>query len=136
MEKQESFVSSLLGENVQKYRKQKNLSQNELAEKIGVSQKHLSDIETGTKFASAPIIEKLSKELGVSVADLFGGTESMVFDISNKVTDLVMENLQPKLNIVINDLNELKKMFQNMRITITTDNIPPSDISIPDIPKN
>lgn len=50
MENSESTVSKLLGTNVQKYRKKNNLTQTELAEKIGISQKHLSDIETGTKF--------------------------------------------------------------------------------------
>ena len=40
MEGSESSVSKLLGTNVQKYRKNKNLTQTELAEKLGISQKH------------------------------------------------------------------------------------------------
>ena len=114
-----STVSKLLGENVQKFRKKMNLTQNELSEKIGISQKHLSDIETGTKFPSSGIIEKISGELNVSVALLFGGSDA--YDISNKVTDLVMDNLRSKLQNISNDLNELKKMMKSMRITIQTE---------------
>ena len=116
----ESSVSKLLGENVQKGRKNKNFTQTELAEKIGVSQKHLSDIETGTKFPSAVLIDKISKELDVTPALLFGGTDSFI-DISNKVSELVMMNLQPKINHIFEDLRDIKKMMKNMRFTIQTD---------------
>lgn len=120
MESQESSVSKLLGDNVQRLRKKNNLTQTELAEKIGISQKHLSDIETGTKFPSAGIIEKIAQELNVQVSILFGGSDA--YDISNKVTALVMNNLQPKLHLIFNDVEEIKKMLKNLRITIQNDN--------------
>ena len=119
MENSESTVSKLLGTNVQKYRKKNNLTQTELAEKIGISQKHLSDIETGTKFPSAGIIEKLANELNVSVALLFGGSDA--YDISNKVTTLVLNNLRPMLISISNDVQDLQKKFKNLKITIQTD---------------
>lgn len=119
MENSESTVSKLLGANVQKYRKKINLTQTELSEKIGISQKHLSDIETGTKFPSAGIIEKLANELNVSVALLFGGSDA--YDISNKVTTLVMNNLRPILISISNDVQDLQKKFKNLKITIHTD---------------
>lgn len=119
MESQESSVSKLLGDNVQRLRKKNNLTQTELAEKIGISQKHLSDIETGTKFPSAGIIEKLAHELNVQVSILFGGSDA--YDISNKVTALVMNNLQPKLNLIFNDVEEIKKMLKNLKFTVQID---------------
>lgn len=119
MESQESSVSKLLGDNVQRLRKKNNLTQTELAEKIGISQKHLSDIETGTKFPSAGIIEKLAHELNVQVSILFGGSDA--YDISNKVTVLVMNNLQPKLNLIFNDVEEIKKMLKNLKFTVQID---------------
>lgn len=119
MESQESSVSKLLGDNVQRLRKKNNLTQTELAEKIGISQKHLSDIETGTKFPSAGIIEKLAHELNVQVSILFGGSDA--YDISNKVTALVMNNLQPKLNLIFNDVEEIKKMIKNLKFTVQID---------------
>lgn len=119
MESQESSVSKLLGDNVQRLRKKNNLTQTELAEKIGISQKHLSDIETGTKFPSAGIIEKLAQELNVQISILFGGSD--VYDISNKVTALVMNNLQPKLHLIFNDVEEIKKMLKNLKFTVQID---------------
>lgn len=118
MESPESSVSKLLGTNVQKYRKNKNLTQIELSEKIGISQKHLSDIETGTKFPSPGLIEKLAKELNVSVAFLFGGSNPSISDISNNVSTLVMNQLRPTLNNISNDVEDIKKMLKNLKITI------------------
>ncbi len=117
MEISESSVSKLLGTNVQKYRKNRNLTQIELSEKIGISQKHLSDIETGTKFPSAGLIEKLSKELNVSVAFLFGGSDPSISDISNTVSTLVMNQLRPTLSGISNDVEEIKKMLKNLKLT-------------------
>ena len=118
MEGSESSVSKLLGTNVQKYRKNKNLTQTELAEKLGISQKHLSDIETGTKFPSAGLIEKLAKELNVSVAFLFGGSDPSVSDISNNVATLIMNQLSPTLNDMSQDVEDIKKMLKNLKITM------------------
>ncbi len=64
-------VKKLLGENIKKYRKSLNLSQEELAEKLNISPKHLSNIERGRKFASAELIGKIALELGISVSSLF-----------------------------------------------------------------
>lgn len=117
----ESVVPKLLGENVQRFRKEKNLTQVELAEKIGITQKHLSEIETGIKFPSAPIIEDLSKAFGKPVSALFGGTDINVYDMSNKVVDLLMMNLQPKLNLIYKEIDDINKKISNMKITIQTE---------------
>lgn len=118
MDNSESSVSILLGTNVQKFRKKNDLTQSQLAERIGISQKHLSDIETGTKFPSASIIEKLSKELSVPVAFLFGGTDSSA--ISLAVINYINANIMPKLNSMENDIKELKKE-KNYILTVKPD---------------
>ncbi len=41
-----------LGKNIKKYRKLKNLSQNELAEIINFSREHLACVETGKEYIS------------------------------------------------------------------------------------
>lgn len=117
----ESVVPKLFGENVQRFRKEKNLTQVELAEKIGITQKHLSEIETGIKFPSAPLIENLSKTFDKPVSALFGGTDINVYDMSNKVVDLLMMNLQPKLNLIYKELDDINKKISNMKITIQTE---------------
>ena len=48
-------IPQLFGRNVRKYRKARKLTQEQLSEKLEISQKHLSIIETGTQFASASL---------------------------------------------------------------------------------
>jgi len=48
-----------------------HLSQEQLAEKLEITPKHLSTIETGATFVSAEILEKLTRELHVSASALF-----------------------------------------------------------------
>ncbi|WP_294428423.1 helix-turn-helix transcriptional regulator [uncultured Treponema sp.] len=62
-ELQKEYISQLFGRNVKKYRKLAGLTQEQLSERLGVSQKHLSIIETGTQFASASLIGRISEEL-------------------------------------------------------------------------
>ena len=119
MESQESSVPKLLGDNVQKLRKKNNLTQIDLAEKVGISQKHLSDIETGTKFPSAGIIEKLSQELNVQVYQLFGGSDTS--NISTLVINNVLGIILPKINTLTNDVNDIKSMLKNLKVTIQTE---------------
>ena len=64
-------IKTLFGLNLKRYRKEGQLSQEELSEKVDISAKHLSKIERGLTFVSADLLEKLSDNLGVSVARLF-----------------------------------------------------------------
>ena len=73
----EEDIQKLFGKNVQKYRKQAGLTQEQLSIKLQISQKHMSIIETGTQFASAPLIGKIAEALNVSPAMLFGGYERL-----------------------------------------------------------
>ena len=72
MEETELDIPTLFGKNVQKYRKMAGLTQSELSKRLEITQKHLSIIETGTQFASAALIARISKELNVPPAALFG----------------------------------------------------------------
>jgi transcriptional regulator with XRE-family HTH domain len=47
------------------------LSQEQLSEKVGISNKHLSAIERGLTFVSAELLEKLSESLEVPVFYFF-----------------------------------------------------------------
>ena len=64
-------IKVLFGTNLKLYRKKRHLSQEQLAEKVDISAKHLSKIERGVTFVSAELLEKLSDTLGISVAQLF-----------------------------------------------------------------
>lgn len=72
MDEPKNDIQKLFGNNVQKYRKKAGLTQDKLSEEIGITQKHLSIIETGKQFASVQVIEKISQVLGVPPSALFG----------------------------------------------------------------
>lgn len=90
-------VRKIFGENVKKYRKQLGLSQEQLAEKLEISTNHLSVIETGTKFVTYKLLEKIVLELNVLPASLFQCTQTAIND----------ESLQNKINSVIDQEIEL-----------------------------
>jgi DNA-binding XRE family transcriptional regulator len=59
------------GDRVRTYRKSKNLTQQELAERLGVSDKSVSRWENGS-YPDVSMLGPLAKELGVTVDDLLG----------------------------------------------------------------
>lgn len=106
-------IPQLFGRNVKKYRKQARLTQEQFSERLGISQKHLSIIETGTQFASASLIARISEELRVSPGDLFGGSNDEVLREIRQARDEIMSMLMNELNRhgarIIGDMADLLK---------------------------
>lgn len=94
---EEVNIRKIFGENVKKYRKQQGFSQEQLAEKLEISTNHLSVIETGTKFVTYKLLEKIILELDVLPSSLFQSTQTALNDNS----------LQNQINNVINQEIEL-----------------------------
>ena len=61
-----------VGKRVKEVRKQKGISQEELAERADLSAQYISQIETGRKRGSLPTYNKLAKALDVSIDELTG----------------------------------------------------------------
>jgi len=61
----------LLGARIKELRKGRSMSQEQLAEKIGIDQKHLSRIEVGRGYPSIDTLENLSNALDVSMKQFF-----------------------------------------------------------------
>ena len=70
---------------IKRLREMKNLTQIELAEKIGVSSKAVSKWETGKGLPDISLIESLSLALGVSVMELMSGDTVINKNISSNV---------------------------------------------------
>lgn len=60
-----------LGKKIQKIRKITGLTQEELAEKVGISRAYMGYIEQGRYSASLEVIEKVARVLKVKMSDLF-----------------------------------------------------------------
>ncbi len=66
----------VIGKYISLKRKQKNLTQEQLAEKLGVSNKTISKWETGKCMPDYSIIQNLCDELEITVAELLDGEAS------------------------------------------------------------
>ena len=89
-------IRKIFGENVKHYRKKAGLSQEQLSEKLDISQNHLSVIETGGKFVTYKLLERLVETFGVMPAALFFMPGAAPFDdtVQNKVNTIIKEELE------------------------------------------
>jgi len=55
---------------IAEYRRRADLTQSELAEKVGTSPAYISQLETGYRRASMPMLVRLAAVLGCNPADL------------------------------------------------------------------
>lgn len=65
----------ITGAMIKRLREERKLTQQELAERLNVSDKAVSKWETGRGYPDITLIEPLSKALGVSVIELFSGED-------------------------------------------------------------
>lgn len=63
-------VMQKFGQRVRKFRKQKGLTQEKLAERTGIDYSYLNLIENGKRNPSLKVMAKLSRILGVRLEDL------------------------------------------------------------------
>ncbi len=69
--KEENNLKVLLGKRVKELRNKKGLTQEELAELVGVGERNLSKIECGNNFVTAETLSKILIALDVEAKDLF-----------------------------------------------------------------
>ena len=74
---------------IKRLREGKKMTQQELAEKIGVSDKAISKWETGRGYPDIALIESIADTLGVSVIELFSGE-----DVTNTNRSFNMQRLR------------------------------------------
>lgn len=64
-------LPKVLGKTIQKRRNDMNLTQEELADKIGISRAYMGYIEQGRYAPSLEVLEKLAKALRIPLGKLF-----------------------------------------------------------------
>jgi transcriptional regulator with XRE-family HTH domain len=66
-----STLKTKFGQRLRKLRRQKDLTQEQLAEAVGISVEFLSNMERGINGPSFETLEKLAEKLEVQIAELF-----------------------------------------------------------------
>lgn len=105
----------IIGQNIRKFRKAYNYSQEELAEKVGISVTHLSHIETGNTKLSLPVFVSLAEVLQVHTDELLAGTtsNSTQLDYTKKEILSILDRCTPNELCVIKDIISTTKSALN-----------------------
>ena len=82
-----------IGSYIAKKRREKNLTQEQLAEKIGVSNKTISKWENGKCMPDYSIIEQLCRELSVTISELMDGEDATEDSVRVYDDDQILELL-------------------------------------------
>ncbi|GGC12794.1 transcriptional regulator [Marivita lacus] len=64
-------IQSRVSRNIQRIRREKGLSQEEVAHRADIHQTYLSGVETGKRNPSILVVERIAKALGVDVSEIF-----------------------------------------------------------------
>jgi transcriptional regulator with XRE-family HTH domain len=85
-----------IGHKIKKLRELKNLTQEHMANSIGISQGAYSRMELGETEITYSKLEKISEELGLKPEEIIAFNESVVFNVMNNQTGtgLVINNSQ------------------------------------------
>lgn len=98
-----------IGKFILKLRKEKNLTQQELANKLGVTDKAISKWENGRGMPDLSLLKPLCDVFGISINDLLSG------EISNEDVIIKDENI---INVIDYSVNKHKKEVKKFRIII------------------
>lgn len=116
-----------LGEMIRNARKESNITMNELAEQLDITQGYLSKIENNKKIPSPDILNKLSKLLGISSIELmkragyieenFKESFGDYLQILRNKKGLSLEELAEITDIPIDELSDLENSTQNTKLS-------------------
>ena len=93
-----------IGQRIRKKRKAQGLSQEDLAEKIGISTTHMSHIETGNTKLSLPVFVSVADALNCRTDELLHESDSAGKSASAESILQVMERCTPQQLRVIEDI--------------------------------
>lgn len=105
------------GKNISNLRREKNVSQEELAEYVGVGKAAISKIELGTSFPTFANLERIAQYFNATPTQLFGTELEIQLEISRKNIDeyekkattiLEAANVIPEIEQMLFDTQPLK----------------------------
>lgn len=98
----------LLGLRIKEFRENRKLTQDKLAEMVGIDPKHLSRIENGRNYPSLETLEKILDNLDVTYEEIFNfkhlvSKEELIRKINSKLNNLP----NSKLKFIYSIVNEI-----------------------------
>lgn len=93
-------LKKIFAANLKKIRKQKGLTQEELAELVNVAPRHISFLETAKSFPSCDLLERLSKVLNTGFSEFF-----------NSYNEVSRDEILKQINIITSRLDDTKLKY-------------------------
>lgn len=97
-----------IGKFISQLRKEKNMTQMDLAEKLNVTDKAISKWENGRGLPDLSLMKPLCDELGITINELLSGEKISEIEYKNKSE----ENILNAINYSDRKINKIKKMFK------------------------
>lgn len=95
-----------MGKFICEFRKSKNMTQKQLAEKLNITDKAVSKWERGLGYPDISILSPLAEALGVTTNELINGKRSV--DLSLEVNEVVETTLQYSNKVTLNKMQSAK----------------------------
>lgn len=114
----------MLGERIAEQRKKLGLSQEELAEKLNISQKSISKYELGDRKPQYKVLVRMAEYFGVTVDYLLRSTDAQDFgicDCGNTIKELRTEAgmTQEELGMLLNVQNAAVSKYESGKVPLT-----------------
>ncbi len=94
-------IKQLIGNRIKHLRKSRGMSQEDLAEKMGINPKYLSSIERGKENPTLDTFIKLTSTLDIDISEPFNCTqEQSPKELKMIVSDLIKGNDKEKLKLL------------------------------------
>ena len=90
---------SSFGKFVSELRREKNMTQEELGARLGVTNKTVSRWENGNYMPDISLLQQLSAELGVNVNEVLSGKRLLDDEVRREADENVLSSLQQKKSI-------------------------------------
>ena len=85
-----------IGRNIRKFRQEKKLRQEDLAEKAGLSTNYIGDLERGVKVPSLETMIEIINALGVSADMILSDVLQTGYEVKNSLLNEKLEKLAPE----------------------------------------
>jgi transcriptional regulator with XRE-family HTH domain len=106
-------LRQILASNIKKYRSLRGFSQMKLAEKVETAPNYIAMIETGRKFPSDRILEKIAGALGINTIDLFSCQVNNVVALQVELIKSLHLKILSDITVLLNTrMEELEKFTQ------------------------
>ena len=104
-----------IGEQIKKYRLMRGMTQNDLAEKIGITEKQISKIETGVHYPMFENFVKIMDVLGVQMKDFDYEIETENNILRNAIFKILYRATDYELKYYSVLIRQLDRLFKEKR---------------------